>query len=155
MFLGEPLGFFISICFHFFSLLFRLVSISSCHHFFRCFHFWLHLFTSLFLYCCCCYRECYGFERALFTFRRFLPYTLFQNLEKSDLFLSRHLWGWQFSYGGCRASHWGLKNRPCSSICLNLTVFGKRYYLVCCIYVLGTATSYYINCLFLVLNSLY
>ena len=83
MFLGEPLGFFISTCFHFFSFLFLLAFISSCHHFFRCFNFWLHLFTSLFLYCWCCYRQCYGFERAFFTFRVFLPYTLFQNLAQS------------------------------------------------------------------------
>ena len=39
----------------------------------------------------------------------------------------------------------GSKNKPGPSVCLNHTVFGKRYYLVGSIYVLGAATNYYIN----------
>ena len=34
---------------------------------------------------------------------------------------------WQFFLEGCRASHWGSKHRPSPSVCLNHTVFSKRY----------------------------
>ena len=118
---GEPLGFFISSCFHFswfhfFLFLFLFIFIPSCFRIFRCFYCWLHLFTSLFLYCLCFYRECYGFERALFTLRHFLSYTPF-------LLWWRLHWGRKFCLEGCRASHWGLKHRPSPSVCLNNTVF--------------------------------
>ena len=33
----------------------------------------------------------------------------------------------QFFLEGCRASHWGLKHTPGPSVCLNQTVFSKRY----------------------------
>ena len=110
MFLGEePLGFFISSCFHFFLFSFLLVFISSCFRFFRCFYYWLHL---------CCYCECYGFEKEFFTFRRFLSYTPF-------LFLSRLPWSRSYSLEGCRASHWDSKHRPRPYFCLNNTRFSN------------------------------
>ena len=73
----------------------------------------------------------------------------------SFLLLSRLPWDRQFCFEGCRASHWGSTHRPGPSVCLNHTVFGKRYYLVGSTYALGTATDYYIDYLSLVLNSLY
>ena len=36
-------------------------------------------------------------------------------------------WSWQFFLEGCRASHWGSKLRTSLSVCLNHTVFTKRY----------------------------
>ena len=33
----------------------------------------------------------------------------------------------QFFLEGCRASYWGTKRRPGLSVCLNYTVFSKRY----------------------------
>ena len=79
MFLGEPLGFFITVSSDVFIFLHAFISSDgfiflcafnySCFCFFRCFYCWLHLFNSLFLHCLsgtlflCCYHECYRFER--------------------------------------------------------------------------------------------
>ena len=51
----------------------------------------------------------------------------------------------QFTLEGCRVSHWGSKHRPGPSVCLNHTVYSKRYYSASSIYVLGAATDYYIS----------
>ena len=61
---------------------------------------------------------------------------------------------WQFFSEGCRASYCGSKHRSNPSVCLNYTVFSKRYYLVGSIYVLRPAVEHYIN-LLLVLNPLF
>ena len=71
----------------------------------------------------CCYRECYGFERTFFTLMHFLPYTPSQHLAQ-PAFIKASL-GWQFSFEGCRVSHWRLKHRLNPSVCLNHTVFGN------------------------------
>ena len=72
------------------------------------------------------YRECYGFERALFTRRRFLPYTpscFFQSFSGS----------WQFNLKVSRASCWSSKHSPGPTICLNHSnpqkFYTGRFYL--------------------------
>ena len=96
LFLGEPLRSSISSCFHFFMFPFLLFL-----HFLRGFYCWLHFFTSLFLHFLsgilflCCYHECYRFEIALFTLRRFLPYTLLPAFIKVSLGPSVLPWRFQ------------------------------------------------------------
>ena len=53
-----------------------------------------------------------------------------------NLPLSRLPWDQQFFLEGRRTSHWGSKHRPGLSVCLNHTVFSRRYYSVGSIYVL-------------------
>ena len=75
MFLGEPLRFFISSCFHFFRCLWMSSLLIAFVHF-------TSLFVRYFSFVLLLHCKCYGFERAFFTVRGFLPYTPSQHLAQ-------------------------------------------------------------------------
>ena len=112
MFLGEPLGFFISSCFYFFMFLFLqmfLLLIAFVHFTF----FSLCLSGTLFF---CCYRECYGFEGGFFTLHSFLLLSRLPGGGSSALKIA----------GSKLRFHWGSKHRPSPSVCLNHTLFANN-----------------------------
>ena len=149
-FLREPLRVFITIssdffyltihfycCFRVFSLLTAFVHFTKFtgfyHCFLRCFYFttdfdyffgWFDLINILssFLYCLA---TCSADLREHFWFSGvFFPYSPSQSLAEPAFIKTSSR---QFLSEGCGATHWGLKYRPGPSVCLNHTVFSKRY----------------------------
>ena len=96
------------------------------HCFLGRFHFTNFIYCHCFLLLrilCCCTASATDLREHLFTLRTFLPYTLSRHLAQPALI--RVFWWWQFCLEGCRASHWGLRQRPNPSLCLSHTVFGS------------------------------
>lgn len=115
------------------------------------------------------YREFYGLEKTFFFSHAFLSYISFPHLPQyrvccrferrfllswvfyftllfdiwHSLLLSRLPWGLQYSLEGYGASYLGSKHRPSPYVCLNRTVFGKRYLWVGSINVLRSYGTLY------------
>ena len=104
---------------------FLLVFLSSCFHFFRCFlvfslliafaHFIVSsLFVRYLIFVLLLWMP--WIWGSVFTLRHFSPYTpscFYQVFPTA------------FCLEGCMACHWGLKNRPAPSVCLNHIMFGN------------------------------
>ena len=113
LFLGKPIGFFLSSCFYFFIFLFPqmfLLLIEFVN--FTVSSLLLLLQPALQIW------ESIFFLLGVF-YLAFLP-DIWHNL-----LLSRLPWGRQYNLEGCRAYHWGSKLRPHPSVCLNYTVFSS------------------------------
>ena len=120
MFLGELLGFFISLFFSFLR-----VFIFSCFHFFMFSFLQMFLLSMHFLTSLCFFTAVFAaiasatdLKEVFFTLRQLFTLQPF-------LLLLRLPWVWQFSVEGCKAFYWSLKHRPNPSICLNHAVFGN------------------------------
>ena len=131
LFLGEPLQVF-NYCF--FGC---FVSPSIFTIVFGCFHCWLYLFTSLFLLCYDFFYQalflcCYTAKATGIFYLTLLP-DIWCNVGCSNdtiaptCFYQDFPGHKQFRFEGSKASHWGSKQRPGPSVCLNHTVFSKRY----------------------------
>ena len=175
-FLGESLGFFItfssdvfiSLCFHFFIFSFLLMILGV----------WLHLFTSLLLHClsgtsllCFCTTSATFLRKTERERKRERQRQRQSERDRERWFIGTLSLTWflpfspscfyqGFPWTGSSASKAAalstvFRNTPAPSVCLNHTAFGKSYYLIGSIYVLGTVTDYLINHLSLILNCLY
>ena len=110
--------------------------------FFGCFLFWFHVFISptFFTLCCCTasaanLRE-FFYSHVYFTLHSFPTFDttcFYQGFPGSQ----------QLFVEGFRASHWGSKQVPCPSVCMNHTVFIKRYWSVGSIYVVRPYRTLY------------
>ena len=138
VFIGEPLCVFHH-CFHFFSLLTfaifvfwvrSLFSLISFFHItnFLCYKCFFGPFLSGTSFCVVMVVvprvlriwESFFYSQALFTlhaFPKFGKTCFYQGFSGS----------WQFFLEGCRVSYWSSKHKPGPSVCLNHTVFSKKY----------------------------
>ena len=124
------------------SCFFRRICRVFRHCFFACFHFFmfsflhfsfLEIFLGVFIVDCICSLHCFFAVVAVVTTsatdlrERFLLSGVFY-LTLLSCFYQGFPVAWKFCLEGCRASRWGSKQRPGSSVCFNDTVF--RNYMI-------------------------